>query len=191
DGDTTYRIGGVFYGPGISGGAVNINYPLSQLEFPLDVYMATLNTSLEFADRWEINFNAQKNINDPGGVMKDSDYLSLFQEVDADGNATGVIHTAWDLQFPDTYSESDASLDAMIFDLNMRYRFYGNLYAGIGYIYQNFDFDLSNVRQWNPISDYYARYDPAYYQPGVYGHGVGLAYEVTYHIPYLELAARG
>ncbi len=102
-----------------------------------------------------------------------------------------MVRTAGDLQLPDTYSESDASLDAMIFDLNLRFRFYGNLYGGVGYIYQNFDFDLSNVRQWNPLEDLYSRYDPVYYRPGIYGHGTGLIYEVTYHIPYLELAARG
>ena len=189
DGDLTYKIGGVFYDSETAGRAP---MAISKLEFPLETYMLTVDFGMEFANRWEINITGKTNVLDSDGVMKDSDYLSLFWDVDEEtGEQTGDVSTGEELGMPDVYSESDVDLDAIIGDFNIRYRIVGTLYAGVGYIYQNYDYEMSDFRQWYPLRDYYSLYDSAYYSPGISGTGVGLTYEITTHIPYLELAAKG
>ncbi|MBU1163723.1 MAG: omptin family outer membrane protease, partial [Proteobacteria bacterium] len=170
-GDSTYQIGGTVDTPS---GSSEIHFPLSELEFPLDVYMVSLGGSLEFAEKWKLNANVKKNITSDAGKMKDSDWGVFFD----DPNSL------------DIYSESDADLEALITDINLRYRFYKksnwSFIAGLGYLRQNFDYEVSNLDQWYPsLNDYYG-YDIGH----DYVSGKVLEYEVTYSIPYMEIGTQ-
>ncbi len=162
DGDNTYSIGGTYFTPG--SGAGEDPFPISKLAFDIDVYMASFGAGIKFADKWEFSTEFKKNISSGRGVLQDSDYVD-------DNNAyTGDI--------PAIFSESNIDLDVWSANVNLQYRFIEGLYTGIGYLYQNFDYNIKDFRQWTTDA-------------GVYGPGLGLTYDVKYHIPYLELGARG
>lgn len=170
-GDTTYQIGGTVNYPG---GVDKIHFPLSELEFPLDVYMLSVGGSLEFAEKWKVSANVKKNITSDAGTMKDSDWGVFFDDPDS----------------LDIYSESDADLEALITDINLRYRFYKksnwSFIAGLGYLRQNFDYEISNLDQWYPSLNNYYSYDIGH----DYVSGKVLEYEVTYNIPYIEIGTQ-
>jgi len=175
-GDTTYQIGGTI---DLAGGeSEEIHFPLSQLEFPLDVYMVSVGGSIEFAEKWKVNVGVKKNITSDAGKMKDSDWGIYWLE----GYPWGEQDTL------DIYSESDADLDALMMDINLRYRFYErsdwSFAAGVGYIRQNFDYEVSNLDQWYPSSNYYFGYD----WPHDHVSGKIITYEARYSIPYVEIA---
>lgn len=177
-GDTTYRIGGRVDS---SSGSETVHFPISELEFPLDVYMVSAKASMEFAGKWKLSLGAKKNISSDAGKMKDSDWL---------------IPNSLDI-----YSESDADLDALILDVNLRYKFYESFhgdisvnerdtinrnikwsfFSGLGYIHQNFDYEIKNLDQWYPSSPE---------TPHDYVSGLVLTYEVTYDIPYIEIGTQ-
>lgn len=166
NGDTTYRIGypvnWVYFG--LEEGY----FPFSQLEFPLDVYMVSVEGSVE-ADIWKLSLCVQKEITDDSGDMKDSDWI-----------------TPSDPSRLDIYSTSDTELDALILDINFRWRFYKtsnwSFIAGIGYLRENFYFKCRLKRQYSPSGL------PGY---DLVGDGsVGLIYEITYDIPYLEVGTQ-
>lgn len=175
-GDTTYQIGGTVTYPDDS--PDELHFPISELEFPLDVYMASLKGSIGFAKRWKVSASAKKNITDDAGKMKDSDWGVPFEDPPGSGD--------WWWYGPkslDVYSESDAELDALILDINLRYMFFKRFFVGLGYIHQNFDYECSLIRQWSPSG--LSGYD--YTGTG----GVDLTYEVTYSIPYFEVVYMG
>ena len=177
-GDTTYQIGGTIATPlGIG----QLHFPISELEFPLDVWMVSVEGSKEFAEKWKMSVGVKKNITTDAGKMKDSDWGAYF----LDGYAWAEKDTL------DIYSESDAELDALIMDIDLRYRFYEKpswaFFAGLGYIHQNFDYEISNLDQWYPSSTYYFGAD----LPHDYVSGKVLTYEITYSIPYIEIGLQG
>lgn len=166
-GDTTYRIGGRIYGPGSGIGAGDYPFPISELEFDINIYMLSLGGGVKFANDWDFSLSFKKSFTSGDGNLKDSDYMNS--------------------SIPDIYSESDAQLDAWSADINLNYRFLEGLYVGIGYLYQNFDYDVRDFRQWYPLWDYAAGESIG----GIYGPGLGITYDVRYHIPYLEIGAKG
>ena len=166
EGDTTYQIGGTVSTPSAT---YEYHFPISELEFPLDVYMISLSGSIEITKKLFMSAGVKKNVTDDSGKMKDSDWMTLSNPDQLD-----------------IYSESDAELDALIIDVNLRYRFFEkpgwSFSAGFGYLYQNFDYECSLIRQWSPSG--LSGYDYT-------GSGeVGLTYEVKYSIPYMEIGAQ-
>ncbi len=173
-GATTYQIGGTVV---TSLGNGQVHFPISELEFPLDVWMVSVEGSKEFADKWKVSVSVEKNITSDAGKMKDSDWGFWY----LDGYSWAEKGTL------DIYSESDAELDALIMDINLRYRFYEKsnwaFIAGLGYIRQNFDYAVSNLDKWYPSFNYYFGVDPQH----DYAFGKILTYEITYSIPYIEI----
>ncbi len=166
DGDTTYQIG---Y-PVTMGGTTYTGYfPFSELEWPLDVTMARLDGSISFSGGWKINGYIKKNLTDPDGNMKDSDWLT-------DSNPNRL----------DVFSESYISdFDALIFDVDVEYTFSKwksiSFFGGVGYQYQNFDYDGNLINQYSPSG--LSGYDFT-------GDGnVGITYDLSYHMPYILLGA--
>jgi outer membrane protease len=163
-GDTTYRIG--YPVDFVYFGHMEGYFPISQLEFPLDVSLLSLEGSMKFSDTWNASFTIQTNITDDPGEMKDSDWL-----------------TPSDPTRLDIFSTSNTELDAMIWDINLGYEFYRapqfSLIVGGGILHQNFDFKCRLIRQYSPSG--LRGYD--YIGDG----SVGLTYEITYTIPYVEL----
>ena len=162
-GDTTHQIGGRYVTPPGSG---TYHFPISKLEFPLDIWMISVEESKEFKKNWKVSVGAKKNYTRDAGKMEDSDWLTV-------ANPSQL----------DLYSQSDAYLDALILGIHVSYRFFerphGSLTAGVGYRYQNFDYECKLNRQWSPSG--LSGYD--YTGTG----SVDLTYEVTYNIPYIEI----
>jgi len=166
-GDTTYQIGGRYVTPSGSG---TYHFPISKLEFPLDVWMISVEESKEFAKKnLKVSVGAKKNYTRDAGKMEDSDWLTV-------ANPSQL----------DVYSQSDAYLDALILGINISYRFFERLHwsfiAGVGYSYQNFDYECKLNRQWSPSG--LSGYDYT---------GTGsedLTYELTYSIPYIEIGTQ-
>lgn len=159
-GDTTYSIGGpVTFA---DGSVENIHFPLSELEWPLDIWLARLDATVNIGSSWRINGVIKKNISDPDDPMKDSDWLDSPSSLDV-------------------YSESNISdFDALIWDVDVEWVFLErpswNLFAGVGYQYQDFDYDSALIHQSSPSG-----------LPGFefYGDGsVSITYDVTYQMPY-------
>ncbi len=166
-GDTTYRIGYPVHW--VNFGVEEGYFPISQLEFPLDVHLGAISASLG-ADVWLLRLSLQKEMTRDAGDMKDSDWL-----------------TASDPSRLDIYSTSATELEALILDLKVLFRFFtapnGCLTAGVGYLRENFDFKCRLIRQNSP-SGAYAGWETV-------GDGsVGITYEIIYEIPYLEIGAQ-
>jgi hypothetical protein len=93
----------------------------------------------------------------------------------------------------DIYSESDATLDAIIFDINLTYELLDSkfnnsslkLFAGLGYRYENFDYEISNLDQWYPSFEGYFGFDFGH----EYESSTVLTYDVHYNIAYVEAGA--
>lgn len=153
----------------------------SELEFPLK----TLLLGLEYGyvgrnargqDDLKIGIQWFVNLGSGSGKLKDSDWIS------------GAAETGPPLSLPahpglDIYSESDIALKANIIDLRASYNYWPSTGLALGpmggLLYQNFQYDASNVKQ--------VGYGP--YAPGYTGSASGLVltYEVTYTIPYLGI----
>ena len=164
-GNTTYQIGFPVTLP--NGTQFAGYFPFSKLEWPLDIRLAKIDAGLNIGDSWRINGVLKKNLSNPGGKMKDSDWLTISNP--------GQL---------DVYSESDISkFEAWIFDIDVEWVFLKrpswSLYAGLGYQYQNFEYDAKLIHQYSPSG-----------LPGweAYGDGsVAITYEMTYHMPYLKM----
>jgi outer membrane protease len=159
-GDTTYSIGFPVTFP--DGSSVNGYFPFSQLEWPLDIWLARLDADLNIGASWRINGVLKTNISDPNDHMIDRDWLP----------PGGWL---------DVYSESNISeFDALIWDVDVEWAFLQrqswNLYAGLGYQYQKFEYEGQLIQQYSPSGI-----------PGfdLFGDGgVAITYEMTYKMPY-------
>lgn len=166
-GDTTYSIGGTITFSDGSTGAVH--FPISELEWPLDILLGRFDAELTINPKWRINGTIKTNLTDPDSHMIDRDWLTSASPSQLD-----------------VYSESNiSSFDAFIFDIDLEWIFLQRqswqIYTGVGYQYQNFNFEGKAIHQYSP-SGY----------PGVeyYGDGsVDITYEISYKMPYLLIGA--
>lgn len=166
-GDTTYRIGYPVHW--VNFGTDEGYFPFSELKFPLDVYIGSVEGSIGFAEKWKVSLGVKKNITDDAGDMEDSDWI-----------------TESDPGRLDVYSTSETDLDALILDINLQYKYYQTSnwsnFVGLGYLRQNFDFECRIKRQYSPSGL------PGYDYVG--DGSVGIKYEITYNIPYIEVGAQ-
>jgi outer membrane protease len=162
-GDTTYSIGGNIINA--DGSFDSVHFPVSELEWPLDIWLARVDAGVTFASSWRINGTLKMDISDPDDHMLDSDWLTLSNP--------GKL---------DVFSETNISdFDALIWDIDVEWSFYQtdlwSLYTGVGYMYQNFEYEGQLIRQYSPSG--LLGYDYA-------GNGeVGITYEMTYDMFYL------
>lgn len=177
-GDTTYTIGG--HVSDNLGNAEDLWWPLSELKWPLDVWMLSGGAQIDFS-RFSVSGEVFKNVTNDAGDMEDSDWGVYFIET---GNPFFATETK------DVFSTSEADLDALIFDVRARYwalkKGVFSLAVGAGWRYEDFDFEASNVKQYSPSAPSYGLpSDPfAFNDPGL-----AVTYDVTYNIPYIEIAA--
>lgn len=174
-GSTKYQIGGTV---DIPSGSTHIHFPLSQLEFPLSVSMVSLGVSTPSTGPWKVEADIKKSITRHAGEAKDSDWGVYY----LDGYPGAEQDTL------DIYSESKAALDALIIDMDLVYRLSRkagwSVSGKLGYRYQNFDYELSDLDQWYPSYYYYFGKDAGH----DYVSGKVATYNVIYHMPYVELA---
>jgi hypothetical protein len=173
-GHTTYQIGGNFDAPDDNG---NVRFPISELEFPLDVAYGSLGAQLDVAGRLEIAGGFKKNISEDAGELKDRDWGTLHRTTD------------WwhDPNSLDVFSVSDTKLNALVAEVSAR--FYANpwqykktelkFYLGGKYTYQKFDFTADNLDQWYPSLNEYYGVDVGHIRIS----GEVLTYEVIKEIP--------
>jgi len=170
-----YMSGNTLYHISYYEGASGIE---SELEFPLNTWMAGVSGEYTFANyreqrEWKLRVTFLKNIGGASGVMKDSDWLTS----DLDILEVGQAHPGKDI-----YSESAIDLDATIFDLTAVFNTIREDRINIGplvrFLYESFKFTASNTNQvgYGP----YSNPPPLGYT--VYIPGKTLDYEVTYKI---------
>ena len=169
-GDTTYTVGGPVVKA--DGSSEQGYFPWSELEWPLDIWLARVDAGVNIGSSWRINGVLKANISDPDDPMEDSDW-GLAYQLGLPGASTSDL---------DVFSESNISdFDALIWDIDVEWTFLQrqswNLFAGLGYQYQKFEYDGQLIQQ------------TLYYlgaPVGVaYGDGsVGITYEMTYKMPY-------
>jgi len=162
-GNTTYSIG--YPITVVGGGTYEGYFPFSELEWPLDIRLARIDAGINIGSSWRVNGTLKKNISDPGDPMIDKDWIT-------DSNPSQL----------DVYSTSNISdFDALIFDFDVEWVFLQrqsfNLYAGLGYQYQKFEYDSQLIHQYSPSGRWGYEFD---------GDGsVSITYEMTYKMPYL------
>lgn len=197
-GYTLYQIGGKVVFP--SGGTDRFGHsPISQLKFPIDVYMASLSLRFNIAEKFSLGFQVKNNnlngalkFNSFSGKMKDTDWGFWYLR----DNGANV---GW--AFPNTidvYSTSDTRLSALIINGDFLYQIVKtqrfSLRFGVGFLYQNLDYTVTNLDQWYPSFPLYASNilakGPEYVVYGIhYGRsGKVLKYQIRYYFPYLKLA---
>ena len=190
-GDTTYQIGGKsVYSNGTT---ESIHFPLSKLEFPINTYMLSIDSTVVFSEQLTGNIGIKKTIVDDSGILKDSDWGVWHIGSDLP-HTTGICDpTLCTADSLDIFSESDATLDAFIFDINVQYNILSSkrkkgdldIFTGLGYRYENFNYKVSNLDQWYPSFEGYFGFDFGH----EYESGRVLNYDVSYHIPYIDAGA--
>lgn len=164
-GDTTYQIGFPLTTP--DGLTIDGYFPFSELEWPLDVWLARVGGSMVIKKKIMVNASLKKNLSDPNDNMKDSDWIT-------ESNPSQL----------DIYSESEISdFEALIFNADVDWIFFNSdvvsLYAGLGFLYQDFEYEGKGLFETYPST-----------LPGVEFQGdgrVGITYDITYTIPYFKI----
>ncbi len=187
-GHTTYQIGGTTKD---SSGTYEMHDPISELMFPIEVYTINLDASFFFFENFNSNLSFKTNLADRTGNMEDRDWGVPWENPIGSGNYFwyGPDHL-------DVYSESKTDMTMYIFNIDLLYEVYSNnfssintgfqVYAGLGYLYQEFDFECRLIRQYDLRGDDV----PVDQRLNFEGDGsVGLTYNVKSHIPYLEISS--
>lgn len=193
NGYTQYQRGGLV--TNADGSIEEIQFPLSELYFPLDVKTARLDVALSLGHGFTIGGGITKNLTNKAGDMEDSDwglyYLNNITQIyDQYGNPIPFINTTR----PDTldsFSRSEAELDALIWEVYIGYAIIEHptwTFSGeLGYQHQNFQYDMYNVDAWYPSQSYYTGYQSG----SDTREGKVLEYEITYMIPYVKAVYTG
>ena len=179
-GTSTYSIGGHFSDN--LGNSGEFWSPLSELEWPLEVWMTSVSVGTVFG-KFSLNGELSTNVSEDAGDMNDSDWGVLY--LDSGGDPYFSPYTK------DIYSTTATTLEAMIMNLKLRYKFFERptfaLAAGVGLLYENFKFKGRDTVQYSPsaIPIYGLPSDP--YAATL--QGLTIKYDVTYTVPYFELVA--
>lgn len=166
-GDTTYAIGGRIRLA--DGRPLVAPFPISELEFPMDVQVASLAVAAPLGARWQVGARAAKNLTADAGTVKDTDW--------------GVVN---DADTVDVYSESDGELDVWEAEAWGRYALpaWGRVQVslGAGYLRQDLAYDVTNLDQRYPSSG--GALDPLVVPGRV------ATYDATFDMPYVEACAQ-
>lgn len=153
-GETKYQIGGrTVYADGSQS---SLHFPISELRFPVNSFVIKGQVDAQFAKKWTLMLNAETNLTDDTGDMEDFDW-GVWP-----GSPTSQL---------DIYSESDTEMDMYALEGKLTYQIYEGYYGenkaypdsgnadlkfaytvGLGYKYQNFDFEVYDLDQWYPSS---------------------------------------
>jgi len=186
-GYTKYQIGGKISYP--NGSVGHVHFPISELRFPLEVYMAYLGVQYAATERFRTSVKAKTNINRDAGVMRDSDW-GYYKLMGKDWGEKNSL---------DIFSESETRLGALIVDASIAYRVMKrkslNIDVGAGFLYQRFNYTISDIDQWYPSYSRYSAYiaaDPELskysYEDHVIVHGIVATYDIDYYIPYVTFS---
>lgn len=201
-GDSTYAIGNV--PPGLDPWGRDPYFPISELKFPLGVYLATLDARMTIGIV-EISGGIKRNITDKAGHMRDYDWGVPFWDAGGD-EGPGWYVNKWENGTNEWYmldiqSASKSELDVTIWNAKFACLLFNHRYnqqyrdmvdrkiyhhsgelsvsLGVGYEVRSFDYENKLIRQWSPSGI------PGYDYTG--DGSVGITYDVDYSIPYIEL----
>jgi hypothetical protein len=200
-GDTTYAIGDI--PPGQDPWGRGPYFPVSELKFPLEVGLATLDAKITI-DKLSISGGIRRNITDNAGNMRDYDWGIPFWDEDGE-HGPGWYVNVWtdgthEWYFLDIESKSKSEVDVMAWEAKVDYRIFSYHYDykysdlfdgstdhykgdvrgffGIGYEKRSFKYDCSLIRQWSPSG--------IPNQDFVGDGSTSITYDVDYSIPYAE-----
>ncbi len=143
-GYTLYQIGGYATFP--DGSTYDFPDPMSQIKYPLNTFLATLEVDFRFAYNFEASLNLKTSVTPDSGKTEDSDWGVAYVN-----GVPGASPTTLDI-----FSTSDTSLNFYSFETSFFYRFLHDsgfsISAGIGFMLQYFYFDISNLDQYYPSS---------------------------------------
>jgi outer membrane protease len=152
----------------------------SKLEFPLDISMAGVNLTLRLSKKklpWDrpltLNIDFLRNISQPEGVMKDSDWFGL-----PDGSYRRKF----------SFTESTAKLQASEFNFDLRQQVFEDnsfvIHGVVGFRYYKYIYDILGVKGWQLNEEGKPFYFDEYQGEKV------LFYRVSYKIPYLGMVVQ-
>lgn len=164
-GDLTSSIGGEINHA--NGQSESTYFPISELEWPMDILLARFDGSVTVNPMWRINGTLKTAVDDPDEVMIDRDWF-------APGGS------------PDIYSESSISeFETLILDVDFEWTYLRQgpcrLYTGIGYLHQEFEYEGNLIVQYSPSG--ITGYD--YVGDGF----IGSTYDNTFSMIYFLLGA--
>ena len=178
-GFTNYAIGWNAYD--LAGYSSPIGFKLSELVFPLDCYFVKGTIDLRFLKKLAAGLVFAKSVYSPSGIMEDSDWGVWY----LDDNSWASPETL------DVFSASESNLrNAYTIDTDVRYILSITpglgVSFGLGFIFQYYYFELSDLDQWYPSYETYSAYlDPSYSEHVTVSGLVG-TYEVMYIIPLVK-----
>lgn len=163
-GYTTYQIGG--FAENDNGQSI-FHFPVSQLKFPLNIYVVKADLRIPLGDSFCFEFAGLKNLSRGAGKMEDSDWLKATYDQ------------------PDVYSVNTAILNFYQYNPKLKYRlgYFGKadnrqeFWIGLGYLYKSYDFTLTDSEQSYPK-------DPDLGTK--HASGTVMTYGETYRIPYID-----
>jgi len=178
DGGVTYRIGGHVTEPGDS---FDVAFPISELNWQLSkIPINTAGAGFFAIDQLEISARASWSGSERTGVVKDSDWTTPGSPQNMQGNLVGI------------YSESDSTVKVLEGDASACYWFEDkepgfnfeepfHFGFALGYLYQSFSWNASNLDQWYP-----------YYPDVPHEKIAGLVgtYEAVIRVPYAALEGK-
>ncbi|MBN2136005.1 MAG: hypothetical protein JW737_09760 [Acidobacteria bacterium] len=181
-GFNSYGIGWNF--TDVANNTTSLGFKISELVFPLNILMVGGDIYATLFKNFKINLYFRKNITSEPGKLKDSDWGVWY----LDGNPWATSSTL------DVYSTSDTNLIVYYIDSEILYSVkLSSLFMidfGLGFLYEQFYYEASNVDQWYPSYETYQAYlDPSY---GLNENISGLVgtYEIMHFIPLLVIASR-
>ncbi len=168
-GDSTYHIS--FEEPWALGGhgESELQFPIANVMAGVKVIAGTTYGKNSRKSKGRLCFRLLKSIDKDAGIMKDSDWI------ENDAAFGKAAHEGKDL-----YTESDAELEGMLFDLIWAYHFSlgPNWALGpmLGFRYEKLQYEIYGYRGY-------------YWTEPVYGQGRVLDYQVIYKIPFIGLSS--
>lgn len=185
-GDSTYTIGGSISDN--QGNSDEIWDPLSELKWPLDVVLISLGGRAGIG-RFSVSGAITTNATSDAGYMEDSDWGAYYAAFGPNPAPGFSFNTA----SKDIFSITSTDLEALIVDVRARYTWWQgpkfSTSVGLGLQHQQFSIVASDLAQYSPSfysygldrvfpADPFAAVEP----------GPVIDYEVTYTIPFVELA---
>jgi outer membrane protease len=141
-------------------------FPISELKFPAAVNVGYANVKGTFIDRITVNARFSYNFNHNSGTMIDSDW-DQYRNPIAQSHSKAILNTFHSV------------------DVDIAYRVatvrFLSLHAGVGFMYQYFNYDIENLVQWDTVSI-----------PGnltiIARAGLVLTYNIKYYMPYISIS---
>jgi len=202
-GSTTMESGNIPWGHGTAVYRVSdedpthiLVYPRTSIEFPLDVYLASLDASYS-AGNWDLKAAVRTSLNDPTTKAIDNEMAVGYWDEQKSGWYYRVNSNGGQTYSADVEQKLDTELDAVLYEVKCRYAFYNSgsaaasqanawcAHIGLGLDKRDYEFEgtLDSVS----TADFIGDKEWSYPQDGT----PWIDYEVHYTIPYLELAGRG